>query len=94
MVWDRESYPEFKSSDLIKKINYRVVTVGYFEDLSEKDPWPKDLNWLREHVVNDQGTPRFYVIKNKEILIEAKGLNGWDDDILPYLKKSTTSKQC
>ena len=91
MVWDRGSYPEFKSSDLIKKINYTVVRVDYADDLSQKDRWPKNLYWIRDQVAG-QSPPRWYVIKNKKLLLEAQGLNGWDYDILPYLKKSTTSK--
>ena len=90
-VWDRWSYPKFKSSDLIKKINYTVVKVDFFDDLSQKDAWSKDLYWIRDKAAG-QYPPRWYVIKNKELLLESEGLNGWDNEILPYLKKSTTSK--
>ncbi len=84
--WERVYEPKFKASDAAKAVKFRTVMVRSLTDLREKARWPADLEWLRVQAPR-QASPRFFLVHDKKILARGDGIDGWNNVIVPRLKK-------
>lgn len=79
--------PEWLASAERQKVNYRVVRVGFYQDITPDDAWPNDLIWLRDQLNLRRGTPRFLLVKGREVLVSAFGTNALRNKVLPRLRE-------
>jgi hypothetical protein len=84
--WEKRFKSKFEASAESRAVDFRTVMVHSLTDLREKARWPADLEWLRVQVP-EQATPRFFLVRDKRIVVRGDGIDGWNDVIVPRLKK-------
>lgn len=83
--WERAFKAKFESSAERRAVNFRTVMVHTLRDTREKARWPDDLEWLRVQAPR-QATPRFFLVRDRKIIVRGDGIDGWTDVIEPRLK--------
>ncbi len=83
--WEKGYQAKFQASAAAKAVTFRTVMVHSLRDTREKARWPADLEWLRVQAP-PQATPRFFLVRDKQIIVRGDGIDGWTDVIVPRLK--------
>jgi len=95
-MWRAQAEPAFISSEAFKKLDYRVVHPATFEAMLQEDSWPADLRWLlTEFEMSDEGaqrglwTPRFFLLRDRRIVLTVTGNDAWKSKMLPAIADAT-----
>ena len=95
-VWRMQAEPIFTSSETFKKLDYRVVHPATFEAMLQEESWPADLRWLlTEFEMSDEGaqhglwTPRFFLVRDRKIVLTVTGNDAWKSRMLPAIADAT-----
>jgi hypothetical protein len=83
--WERAFKPNFMASGEARAVTYREVLVHSLTDTREKARWPADLEWLRVQVP-PKATPRFFLVRDRAVIVRGDGIDGWTGVIVPRLK--------
>lgn len=85
---------EYQSEETLKElINerryiYRRVIVASFANISDKNEYPQDLQWLIDAAQLKSGTPLFLVLDKKKIILKVWGEGPLKEQIFPILQKN------
>ena len=85
-VWDRDDKPKWVASPEYKRVNFRIVEVPTYRHITYKPSWPDDLEWVRATLPRG-GAPRYLILKDNKVLLNAWGLKGWRKKAYPLIKK-------
>lgn len=88
--WEAVAEQRWLASDTRPKVVYRVLDFPHFRDISGDDGWPADLRWVREQEGLKRGTPRYIVIRDREVLISEYGTASWLNDVLPLIRREVS----
>ena len=90
-VWQRNEQPKLEASLEYQHLKFRKIEVYMYQRINEKDRWPEDLEWLRESITS-RGAPRWFIVKEQKLLLNAWGLSGWRDKAWPLIKILVAAK--
>ena len=86
-------------SEVISKIDYRIVHPANGDLILKEEFWPADARWiLTEFLMSDEGaqrgnvTPRFILANNKKIVFTTTGNAGWKEQMWPKIEDVTGTK--
>lgn len=86
-------------SEVISKIDYRIVHPANGDLILKEEFWPADARWiLTEFLMSDEGaqrgnvTPRFILANNKKIVFTTTGNAGWKEQMWPKIEDVTATK--
>lgn len=88
LSWERNVEPKWLASVERGKVSYRALSFATFRDLTTDDVWPTDLKWIRDELNVKKGTPRWILVKDREVLAKALGSNHWGDIMMPAIERA------
>jgi hypothetical protein len=98
-MWRAQAEPAFTSSEVFKKLDYRVVHPATFDAMLQEESWPADLRWLlTEFEMSDESaqrglwTPRFFLARDKKIIFTTTGNDGWKLKMWPRIVEATGTR--
>jgi len=87
--WEAVHRPPFVASATAKSVRYFEVKAGTYRDTRARETdWPEEIRWLRDSGKADSGTPRFLVVSEGKILLNARGIGGWTNNVLPLVERA------
>jgi len=92
LSWERNVEPKWLASVERGKLSYRALSFATFKDLTTDDVWPADLKWIRDELNVKKGTPRWVLVKDREVLAKALGTNHWGDIMMPAIQRAIGSQ--
>lgn len=88
LSWERNVEPKWLASAERGKVSYRALSFATFKDLTTDNVWPDDLKWIREELNVRKGTPRWVLVRDREVLAKAFGSNHWGDIMMPAIQRA------
>ena len=85
-AWRRDHWPKFRASPEFTRLNYREVTSPKLFDLLQDNYWPEDLRGHRNALDRTAGVPLWFVVRNDEVALQARGLRQWEEVALPRIR--------
>ena len=85
-AWRRDHWPKFRASPEFARLTYREVTSPKLFDLLQDDYWPQDLRGHRNTLDRTAGVPLWFVVRNDEVALKARGLRQWEEVALPRIR--------
>lgn len=85
--WEGWELKEYSNSPVAAKVYFTWIKAERFQDTGQDAYWPEHLRWLRDATKATSGTPRFVVLKGRNIKANKKGMGAWKRDVLPLLER-------
>jgi hypothetical protein len=87
-----QSKSVFLASPEAKAATFRQVNAHTYMNTGAENLWPADLKWVRSatHVVS--GTPRFLLIADGKVMLNAQGTSKIESTVLPKLRELAAKK--
>lgn len=93
LEWEGDQEQAFLASAERRAITYRRLIFASFRDLTVDRVWPADLVWIRDELGITGGTPRYVVVRGRELLLSAVGTDDWSGIVLPTLRGRLRAEQ-
>jgi len=81
--YKRNYFPNFKSSDLAKKIYLTIIETEDYRDTDRDEDWPEYLRWIRDKTKVNRGSPRFIVMSGRDIVANEYNNRRWSSRVIP-----------
>ena len=75
--------PGFLASPKAQLVDYRRLEFETLADITTPSVWPDDLVWIRDRYKLKSGTPRFYLIRDGEVVAQTIGAVNFREHIPP-----------
>lgn len=86
--WEVFAEPDWLRSPERSRLSYRVLDFFHFSNITAASGWPEDVRWVRDELQLTRGTPRFILIRDRNILGSYFGSNRWQSDVLPAVRQA------
>ncbi len=83
--WNNNEKKAWMETDSFKKVTFREVTTYTYKDTAYTDRWPEDLRWVLKSTYVKEGAPRFIMIADGKVVMNAVGTKYWNERFLPAL---------
>lgn len=100
MRWRAQVQEHWSKTEQFKLLEYREYYALRWKLVADINYWPNDLKWVYElfkvrqkssedskNPFSDYWSPRFFLVKDGELLYTSTGIHGWQSDIAPRLKE-------
>lgn len=87
--WEAWALPEYSATNVAKKAYFTWIRADRFQDTGRDEYWPEHARWVRDELKISRGTPRYIVLKGREIQMYKSGTGSWKREVLPLLSQLT-----